>query len=86
MEISIIFNHSKRIISKLVDVFCGYGERPIRVITFSIVIILAFATLYFFAGLSFSGDSLAFNPEMSTWKNIKIYFSALYFSVSHLPH
>jgi hypothetical protein len=72
---------SKRIISKVVDLFCGYGESPARVILFSIMLILIFATLYFFSGLSFSGDSLAFNPNESLWQNIKYYFSALYFSV-----
>ncbi len=70
-----------RMVSKLVDAFCGYGERPLRVILFSVILILIFATLYFFAGLSFSGDSLAFNPESGLWENIKVYFSALYFSV-----
>lgn len=71
----------KRNFSKLVDLFCGYGKRPVRVILFSLLIIVFFATLYFFAGLSFSGDSLAFNPKLSFWENTKIYFSALYFSV-----
>ena len=71
----------KRNLSKLVDLFCGYGERPLRVIIFSILIIVLFATLYFFSGLSFSGDSLAFNASLSFWENTKIFFSALYFSV-----
>ncbi len=70
-----------RIMSKLVDVFCGYGEKPLRVIVFSLSIILLFATLYFFSGLSFSGESLAFNISESFWVNTKAYFSALYFSV-----
>ncbi|WP_196139275.1 ion channel [Aliikangiella sp. G2MR2-5] len=71
----------KRNFSKMVDLFCGYGERPIRVIVFSLMIILFFATLYFFSGLSFSGESLAFNSDVSPWENLKVYFSALYFSV-----
>ena len=71
----------KRQFSRLVDLFCGYGERPLRVILFSLAIIFVFATLYFFSGLSFSGDSLAFDPEASLWANVKIFFSALYFSV-----
>ncbi|MCW8880134.1 MAG: ion channel [Kangiellaceae bacterium] len=71
----------KRNFSKLVDLFCGYGERPIRVILFSIIIIVIFATLYFFSGLSFSGESLAFNPQSSWWENTKVYLSSLYFSV-----
>ena len=72
---------SKRIISKLVDLFCGYGESPARVILFSILLILFFATLYFFSGLSFSGDSLAFDADKDLWQNTKFYFSSLYFSV-----
>ena len=71
----------KRIISRLVDIFCGYGERPLRVIIFSVSLITFFATLYFFSGLSFSGESLAFNPHISLWENIKVFFGALYFSV-----
>jgi len=71
----------KRCISKLVDIFCGYGERPLRVILFSISLITVFATLYFFSGLSFSGESLAFNPDISAWENIKVFFGSLYFSV-----
>ncbi len=71
----------KRIVSKLVDLFCGYGESPLRVILFSIILIIIFATLYFFSGLSFSGDTLGFNPDASLWENTKSYFSSLYFSV-----
>jgi hypothetical protein len=71
----------QRNISKMVDLFCGYGEQPLRVILFSIVLILVFALLYFFAGLNFSGESLAFDPQASLWHNVKIYFTALYFSV-----
>ena len=70
-----------RILSKLVDMFCGYGEKPLRVIVFSLSIITLFATIYFFAGLSFSGESLAFDINQSLWVNIKAYFSSLYFSV-----
>jgi len=71
----------KRCISKLVDIFCGYGERPIRVILFSISLICVFAALYFLAGLSFSGESLSFNPANGAWENTKVFFGSLYFSV-----
>ncbi len=70
-----------RIISRLVDVFCGYGERPLRVILFSVSLITLFAALYFFSGLPFSGESLAFNPHISLLENIKTFLGALYFSV-----
>jgi hypothetical protein len=75
----------KRIVSKLVDIFCGYGESPARVIIFSIVLIIIFATLYFFSGLSFSGDSLGFDINASLWENTKFYLSSLYFSVVTFP-
>ena len=71
----------ERITSKLVDVFCGYGEKPLRVIVFSIFLIVIFATLYFFTGLSFNDSSLVFSMHASLWENSKTYVSALYFSV-----
>lgn len=71
----------RRVISKIVDLFCGYGEKPLRVILFSIAIIITFALMYFFAGLSFSGESLGFDPSLGVWDNTKVFFSSLYFSV-----
>ncbi|OUS28627.1 potassium transporter Kef [Gammaproteobacteria bacterium 45_16_T64] len=72
---------TSRCISKLVDIFCGYGERPLRVIMFSVSLIVLFATLYFFAGLSFSGESLGFDSSIGFWENVKVFLGALYFSV-----
>ncbi|OZG74758.1 potassium transporter Kef [Hahella sp. CCB-MM4] len=71
----------KRLISKIVDLFCGYGEQPLRVIIFSLLVILSFATLYFFAGLSFSGESLGFKTHLSIRENVHAFLSSLYFSV-----
>ncbi len=62
----------KRIISKVVDLFCGYGEQPLRVILFSLLVILTFSTLYFFAGLSFSGESLGFKANMPLRENVQL--------------
>ena len=70
-----------RITSKLVDYFCGYGEKPIRVIGFSMILILLFATLYFVVGLSASGELIRFNPQWGFIDNLHSYFSSLYFSV-----
>lgn len=71
----------QRNLSKMVDLFCGYGELPSRVVLFSMSLILVFATLYFFAGLSFSGEPLVFDVNASLWENTKTYLSTLYFSV-----
>ncbi|WP_020407472.1 ion channel [Hahella ganghwensis] len=50
-------------------------------IVFSLLVILTFATLYFFAGLSFSGESLGFEAGLPLTDNIQAFFSSLYFSV-----
>lgn len=75
------FYSFKRIFSKLVELFCGYGESPMRIVSFSLVLILIFATGYFFSGLSYGGELLSFNSQSDFTQNAKVYFSSLYFSV-----
>lgn len=70
-----------RFFSKLVDLFCGYGEQPMRVIIFSNIIILMFAVLYFFSGVSFSGEQLSFQLSNDFASNGKAFLDSLYFSV-----
>ena len=70
-----------RFVSLAVDMFCGYGEDPLRVVIFSCLVIVAFALIYSLTGLSFSGESLALNSEMSLWANFKIFMTSLYFSI-----
>ncbi|RTZ15312.1 potassium transporter Kef [Vibrio aquaticus] len=69
----------KRAISKLVDVFCGYGEDPIRVVGFSIFLILVCALAYFFL------DTTGAHPiyeGVTGWKFYALeFFNSLYFSV-----
>ncbi|WP_047045495.1 ion channel [Vibrio mexicanus] len=68
-----------RWVSKIVDLFCGYGESPIRVVTFSICLILTCAIAYFIL------DTTAANPiyaDVTGWKFYALEFmNALYFSV-----
>ncbi|WP_111978067.1 ion channel [Algibacillus agarilyticus] len=71
----------RRVFSKLVDLFCGYGERPLNVILFSLVLILTCAFLYFSIGVNFSGEVIRFSPSNSFLTNLNDFFSALYFSV-----
>lgn len=70
-----------RMMSKMVDLFCGYGEEPLRVVIFSNVIIFAFAILYFFAGVLFSGDLLVYQYDAGFDQNCVTFFNSLYFSV-----
>ncbi len=70
-----------RFFSKLVDLFCGYGEQPMRVIIFSNVIILLFAVLYFISGVSFAGEQLAYRSGLGVGQNATAFLDSLYFSV-----
>lgn len=70
-----------RLVSKIVDLFCGYGELPGRVVGFSLLLIFAFSLMYFYTGLNFSGDALGYNAQASFGENLNTFFSSLYFSV-----
>jgi voltage-gated potassium channel Kch len=69
----------KRIVSKVVDLFCGYGEDPMRVVGFSIFLILVCAMAYFFL------DTTGAHPiyeDLSGWQFYFFEFlNSLYFSV-----
>lgn len=71
----------RRIISKIVDVSCGYGERPTRIILISIFLILFFAFIYFLTGLQNSNGSLVYSSLNSISENTYIFLDTLYFSV-----
>ncbi|WP_261843602.1 ion channel [Aliamphritea ceti] len=70
-----------RLFSKLVDLFCGYGEQPLRVIIFSNIIILLFAMLYFISGVSFAGEQLSYQSGSGISQNTMAFLDSLYFSV-----
>jgi len=77
--------HSKfslaRMISKIVDLFCGYGEEPLRVIIFTNVLILIYAVLYFFTGLSQGSGMIGYQAGASLAEHGQSFLNALYFSV-----
>ena len=70
-----------RLFSKTVDLFCGYGEDPLRVVLFSILLILVSAVFYFFFGISFAGEIVAFNSQHSFSENFISLLECLYYSV-----
>lgn len=72
---------SQRLVSKAVDLFCGYGERPLRVITFSLGLILTFALLYAWVGVQHNGVLISFNTELTLLQNITRGLECIYFSV-----
>jgi len=70
-----------RISSKLVDLFCGYGEAPLRIIGLSVAIIIFCALIYTFTGLNYQGEILSYNNELSIPANFSLFLSCLYYSV-----
>ena len=71
----------QRFFSKFIDLFCGYGERPLNVIFFSLGLIFFFALSYFVLG-SISGDEqIAFSAAADWRENLQAFFTSLYFSV-----
>jgi hypothetical protein len=72
---------ARRFFSKIVDVFCGYGERPIRVVLFSFLAILFFGALYFALGINDGGKILTWNSQHSLLENISQFLTCTYFSV-----
>jgi len=71
----------QRGISKLVDVFCGYGERPLRVILFSLGFILLCGFGYFALGISDSGHMVVFDSNHTMFENTMSLIKLMYFSV-----
>jgi len=72
---------SKRILSKLVDLFCGYGEDPSRVVIFSLITILSFALLFFLFGITDGSAQISFEVANTWLENLNNFFNSLYFSV-----
>lgn len=70
----------RRIISKAVDLFCGYGEQPARVVIFSLLTIFFFSFIYFFVGISDGSQILRIGGD-TFFTDIGQFFSCVYFSV-----
>jgi len=70
-----------RIWSKLVDIVCGYGESPPRVILFSLSVILGCAVFYFFLGVNTNHGPLRFDPQAGGADNFWRYMNCVYYSV-----
>jgi hypothetical protein len=75
------FWSGRRAVSKLVDLTCGYGESPFKVIFFALFVIFFFAILYFFFGIKGSGHIIQYRPNLHWSSNLIYLLDALYFSV-----
>lgn len=70
-----------RLVSKAVDLFCGYGESPMNVIVFSLAMILFCAILYFIFGIKEADTIVKMSLSNSFVDNLYNFFSTIYFSV-----
>ncbi|GLX80143.1 hypothetical protein tinsulaeT_34830 [Thalassotalea insulae] len=71
----------RRFSSKIVDLFCGYGEDPIRIVGISLLLIVICAALYTYTGLSYQGDVLTYDSNKSITENFSLFLSCLYYSI-----
>ncbi|MFA6109718.1 MAG: pentapeptide repeat-containing protein [Candidatus Latescibacterota bacterium] len=70
-----------RIWSKLVDIFCGYGEEPQRVIGFSLFVVFACAVAYFLMGVKGPEGQIGYTPGAGIPGNLLDYLNCVYYSV-----
>ncbi|WP_265449852.1 ion channel, partial [Aeromonas salmonicida] len=71
----------QRFTSWIVDLFCGYGEAPMRVVLFSLLLIFICSIFYFFFGLNFQGEHLIYQPGAPFKQNAIFLLECLYYSV-----
>ena len=71
----------RRLISRLVDLFSGYGENPLRVVLFSIGLIGLCGLLFFLIGLHHAGEIFGLNLQHSIGQNLTHLGNCIYFSV-----
>jgi len=73
------FYSFKRFFSKVVDLFCGYGESPLRVVVFSMIFIFLCALSFFILGTT---EQNPIYPGVTGGLGIFLEFlNAIYFSV-----
>ena len=72
---------ARRFYSKVVDLFCGYGEAPLRVVIFSLLLIFFSSLFYYIFGLRYAGMYRVFSLHNSFDDNVIFFFECLYYSV-----
>lgn len=70
-----------RVWSKIVDLFCAYGESPPRVIGFSVLINLLCAIAYFVMGIKSAEGPLRLDLQAGLADNVVAYLNCVYYSI-----
>ena len=71
----------RRLGSKIIDLFCGYGEAPLRIVGISLMFIFLCALLYTYTGLSYQGQVLRYSATAAFTENFSLFLSCLYYSI-----
>ena len=71
---------SDRFWGKLMDMICGYGERPFKIITFSLMFIILNAVIFCFLGISGTSGHIHLSIHQSLWENLVVVYNAIYYS------
>ena len=72
---------AQRFWSKLVDLVCGYGESPPRVLVFSALVIFGSALFYLLLGVHTPHGFLIADAQLGLGENLDRYLTCVYFSV-----
>ncbi|WPC04736.1 ion channel [Pseudomonas benzenivorans] len=72
---------AQRLLSWLVDLFSGYGEKPLNVVLFSLGLIGLCGLLYFLVGVEQGGQRLGLDLGQGLLANLMDLLDCLYFSV-----
>ena len=71
----------RRFWSKLVDVICGYGEDPMRVINFSFSVVVISALIFSLTGMTHGDNTYVFHLTNSIGENLRILAFGIYYSI-----
>lgn len=70
----------RRALSKFIDLYCGYGEMPLRLLNISVALIFIFALLHGLTGIIQGGELIQINAQQSLLQNFNHFVISLYFS------
>ena len=71
----------KRLLSKAVDILCGYGEKPLRLILFAIIFIFGNALLYSLLGVEGKNGIIDLQMHIGIKENITRLLECVYLSI-----
>ena len=74
------FFSAERFWSKMIDMICGYGENPFRIITFSFSYIFINAIIFCFLGVSGDNEFFRLSIHQSVFENLRVIYNTIYYS------